>query len=190
MISKSLIALAALSSLSAFAAESQVVVNTDSQIAEQGEVINTDLVLEGERWLGKANGYVCQDKTTVIARPASLEAFNVVFEGASTDFSLDNGLLKATFEEAGVACRYSAFIDADNTAFTLALKESRAYAVDGVGSCEGGKALLDGILASNDYLYYGHPHHLGVVVVDAEAALACGEGATGYAIDFVLSGRK
>ncbi len=149
-----------------------------------------DLSLPGARWLGNANGFVCANATTQqVQRPEGLENFAVNFETVTTDYSLDNGLLKANFVEDGVNCRYSALILADNTAKTLKLVDSVAYAPDAGSSCEKGKALLDGYLAANSYLYWGRPHHLTILVEDSSAAAVCGEGAASFGIDFVLAGK-
>lgn len=167
---KALFALLALTPLNAVAAE--------------------DLSLPGARWLGNANGFVCADATTKqVQKPASLEQFAVNFESVTTDYSLDNGLLKAGFVEDGVSCRYSALILADNAAKTLKLVNSVAFAPDAGSSCENGKALLDGYLQANTYLYWGRPHHLTILVEDSSAAVVCGEGATSFGIDFVLAGK-
>lgn len=145
-----------------------------------------DLVLPGERWLGKFDKYICAAFGAAVERPAAFEAFNVNFEQVTTDYSLDNVLLKASFEENGVYCRYSALLFADNAAFTIQLVESKAYAPAG-GSCENGKALLDTALTFNEYLYYGHPHNAAIMVSVPGATEVCGQDRVG--VNFVLKGR-
>lgn len=150
----------------------------------------TDLSLPGERWLGKANGIVCADDTTKpVEKPAALEQFAVTFETMTTDYSLDNGLLKAVFVEDGVSCRYSALLLANNGAKTVKLVNSVAFAAEADASCVNGKAMLDGLLQDNTYLYWGRPHHITIVIEESNAASACGEGATAVGIDFVLAGK-
>jgi hypothetical protein len=149
-----------------------------------------DLSLPGERWLAKPNGFICgADAETQAEKPASLEAMAVAFESVTTDYSLDNVLLKASYVEDGVSCRYSALIFADNAARTLKLVESRAYAADDAATCDEGKALLDGYLEATEYLYWGRPKHVTIMVEDASAAAICGKDATSFGIDFVVAGR-
>lgn len=168
MFKKSLIALVALVSVSSFA--------------------QTDLVLEGERWLAKNKGYVCGAFTDYTAAPSSHADMNVVWGDLSTDYTLDNILIKATFDNAdGVECSYSTFLFADNDASTIEFLESRAFSkVDASADCSEGKAILDAQLEFNDYLYWGHPHHATLMVPAAGAAEVCGAGATHIGIDFMV----
>lgn len=174
MLNKTLILAAAFSSFAALAQE---------------QPVNEDLILPGARWLGKATGFICGAESEKIVRPAALEEINVVFETVVTDYTLDKGVLKASFVDGDSSCSYSALILADNAAKTLELSESRAFAKSGEGTCEAGKALLDGLLSANQYLYWGHPHHLTIMVENSDAATLCGEGATHVGVDFVLAGR-
>ncbi|MFG1501323.1 hypothetical protein ABMA70_14035 [Halobacteriovorax sp. XZX-3] len=168
MMKKSLIALLSLLSVSAIA--------------------NTDLVLEGERWLAQHKGYVCAAFTDYTNAPASHNNMNVKFEKLSTDYTLDNILIKATFENVdGIECSYSSILFADNAASTIDLVDSRAFSkVDASADCSEGKAVLDAQLANNDYLYWGHPHHATIMVPATGAAEVCGEGATHIGIDFMV----
>ncbi|MDQ3230402.1 MAG: hypothetical protein M3Q07_01165 [Pseudobdellovibrionaceae bacterium] len=140
--------------------------------------------------MAKSSGYVCAaDTSKTVESPATLQDIAATFESMTTDYSLDNGLLKATFVEDGVTCRYSALILADNAAKTLKLVESLAFASDEASSCSQGKAMLDGYLAANSYLYWGHPHHVTVLIEEPNAAAVCGEGTATVGIDFVLAGK-
>ncbi len=152
---------------------------------------NTDLVLEGERWLASHKGYVCAAFTDYTAAPASHADLNVKFEKLSTDYTLDNILIKATFENVdGVECSYSSILFADNAASTIVLVDSRAFSKEVASAdCSEGKTILDDQLADNDYLYWGHPHHATIMVPAAGAADICGAGATHIGIDFMVSGR-
>ena len=149
----------------------------------------SDLSLPGEKWVAKFKGYVCAAFGPAVAAPTSFEALKVNFEQITTDSTLDNGLVKATFEQNGSSCRYSALVLADNTAATMRLVESKAYATTGESDCAEGKALLDTALESNNYLYYGHPHNLSVMAPVAGAEAVCGAGAQSVGITFVVSGR-
>jgi len=146
-----------------------------------------DLVLPGERWIAKFDKYVCAAFGAAVARPAAFEDFNVNFEQITTDYTLDNVLLKASFEENGVYCRYSAFLFADNAKHTVQLVESKAYAPNGGSDCAAGKALLDKALDFNDYLYYGHPHNAAIMVSVPGAEAVCGQNLIG--VNFVVKGR-
>lgn len=170
MFKKSLIALVSLLSVSSFA--------------------QTDLVLEGERWLASHKGYVCAAFTDYTDAPATHLDMNVKFEKLSTDYTLDNILIKATFENVdGVECSYTSLLFADNAASTIELLDSRAFSKeDAAADCSEGKAILDAQLESNDYLYWGHPHHATLMVPAAGAADVCGADATHIGIDFMVSG--
>jgi hypothetical protein len=149
----------------------------------------SDLELPGERWLAKFDRYVCGYDAPTNA-PAELADLKVVFEKASTDRSLDNALLLASYEQDGVACRYNAILLADNAAFTSRLVESKAYAVNGDGDCSRGKSVLDRNLSANTYLYYGHPHRLAIMMPVADAEAVCGPGKNTIGVEFVVYGRK
>lgn len=123
-----------------------------------------DLVLPGAKWIAKFDKYICAAFGESVPRPRNLENFSVNFDEITTDSTLDNALLKATFVENGKSCRYNAILFADNNAQSSQLVQSIAYNPEGNGSayldCAGGKAVLDQALASTKYLYYGHPHNL------------------------------
>ncbi len=148
-----------------------------------------DLVLPGERWISTFNGYICAAFQPTVEAPAVHSELNVKFETLTSDYSLDNGLIKATFEVDGEVCRYSAIMFADNDAATIDLVESKAYSLGENADCSAGKALLDQHLTANDYLYYGHPHNLAVMIPVEGAADVCGEGATHMGVNFVVTGR-
>lgn len=148
-----------------------------------------DLTLPGEKWIATFNHYVCSETTPAAVRPAALDALDVQFERITTDASLDNVLLKATFTEDGKTCRYNAILFADNAARTVRLVESKAYASAGDEDCADGRALLDEKLQGTDYLYYGHPHNVAIMLPVDDAAALCGEGAEAVGVNFVVSGR-
>lgn len=150
---------------------------------------DSDLVLEGERWLAKSTGYVCNAFEEAVERTQAHEKFNVQFSQLSTDYTLDNVLVKASFDQGGSNCSYSVLLFADNANETVKFVESRAFALNGDSDCLEGKDMLDKQFALNKYLYWGHPHHVSIVVPDEGAASVCGSGATHIAIDFTLSGR-
>lgn len=147
-----------------------------------------DLVLAGEKWISKHTGYVCAAFTANTAAPSAFANMNVKFETVTTDRTLDNGLIKATFTENGNVCRYSAFLLADNAAATIRLVESKAYSVTKNADCSNGKSVLDAALESNDYLYYGHPHNLAIMV-PVEGAQAICNGSNLIGLNFVVAGR-
>lgn len=148
-----------------------------------------DLELPGQRWLAKNTGFVCATPTKAAEAPSAFSELQVSFKTLTTDYSLDNALVKAEFVEDGSLCSYSALMFADNAAYTIKLVQSNAFAPDQKGSCEKGKALLDEALAFNEYLYWGHPHHVTLMIKDKEAAAACGLSSDKVGIDFVLAGR-
>jgi hypothetical protein len=147
-----------------------------------------DLTLPGEKWIAKFDKYVCAAFGPVAARPEALERLNVQFEQLTTDSTLDNGLLLATFEENGKACRYNAIVLADNAASTIRLVDSKAYSPAGDSGCETGKAILDHSLRSIDYLYYGHPHNLALMLPDVGAGGVCNGGKV-VGANFVVKGK-
>lgn len=139
---------------------------------------NQDLVLDGERWLAKFTAYVCDDgNTQAQAIPQVLVEKNVVFTTASSDHSLDNVLLKATFTEQGTTCNYSALLHADNAQFNVGLVNSNAYSTDGNSTCEEGKAFLDQVLEFNTYKYlHGR---VAIYIPFADSAALCGSDKVG-----------
>ncbi len=150
---------------------------------------NTDLVLENERWFGKFTSYVCDDgNTQALEVPAELADYNVAFNHIGTDYSLDNFVLKATFEENGTKCNYSAFLTADNAAWTIALSESRAFATEGTGTCGAGQAIIDEVLAFNNYKYLHGRAAIFFPFSNANAACLDGSGKIG--IHFQVLGRR
>ena len=153
-----------------------------SAFAQEG-----DLVLQGEKWIAKFTGYKCAAFGADVARPAALEKLNVVFEKLTTDSTLDNGLVKATFTQDGVNCRYNAIIFADNAASTIRLVESKSYSPEKKSECNEGKVVLDAALESIDYLYWGHPHNLTRMAPVEGAEAVCGNGLIGF--NFVVAGR-
>lgn len=147
-----------------------------------------DLELPGEKWLASHTGYICNAFGEEIDAPASHALYNVEFTGLSTDRTLDNVLVKANFEQEGSTCSYSLRLFADNDAGTTVYVDSKAYATSGASDCLAGKELLDSQLSSNQYLYWGHPHHVSLVIEENSAATLCGGNAATVAIDFVVSG--
>lgn len=138
-----------------------------------------DLVLPGERWLAKFTSYVCEDGATEAKGiPAELAQKNVVFGKASTDFSLSNVLLMATFEENGATCSYSSILQGDKAAWTVTLVQSHAWSQEGT-SCAEGKAMLDKMLAFNDYKYLHGRAAIYVNVADSEALCSAGSETVG-----------
>lgn len=149
---------------------------------------NADLTLPGAKWQAKFNGYICDTSGTKVSAPSAFTNFDVQFIDIVTDSTLDNGLIKATFTEDGKTCRYSAIVFADNAASTMRLVESKAYASIDNTDCPAGKAVLDAALESNNYLYYGRPHNLGIMAsVEGAADLCPGSDLVG--INFVVSGK-
>lgn len=146
-----------------------------------------DLVLQGEKWAAKFTGYKCAAFGADVAAPSAFEKLNLQFERMTTDSTLDNGLVKATFSENGVACRYNAIIFADNAASTIRLVESKAYSPSKASDCAEGKRTIDAALESLNYLYWGHPHNLTMMVPVEGAEAVCGSNVIG--VNFVVSGR-
>lgn len=150
-------------------------------------VVAQDLVLEGERWFGKFTGYVCADgNTPAQVAPSELARYEVAFGHVGADYSLDNVILKGTFQENGVTCYYSALLFADNAAWTAELVDSRAYSQEGVSCAEGHQA-IDQTLSFNRYEYLHGRAALFIPSVDAEAA--CGAGAEEIALHLQVQGR-
>lgn len=146
-----------------------------------------DLNLPGEKWIASHSGYMCAAYGETVSAPSAFSDINVKFEKITTDSTLDNGLLKATFEEDGATCRYSALIFADNAAATIRLVESKAFSHESESSCAHGKSIIDAAFESTNYLYWGHPHNLTVMVPVAGAETVCNGNLVG--VNFVVSGR-
>ncbi|MAZ49908.1 MAG: hypothetical protein CME65_15205 [Halobacteriovoraceae bacterium] len=145
-----------------------------------------DLELTGERWIAGSKGYLCEAFGEYVEAPTSHAIRNVKFEKLSTDYSLDNALVVATFEEDGVECRYSALLFADNALGTIELVESKSFSLSRASTCSTGKTVLDQQFTANNYLYWGHPHHVTIMMPDESAASICGEQATHIGVDFTL----
>lgn len=160
-----------------------VVMSMSSAFAAEG-----DLVLPGAKWIAKFNKYVCAAFGPEATQPAGHSDLKVKFEQITTDSTLDNGLITASFKVEGKTCRYSALLLADNAAATIRLVESKAFAPEGDVDCSAGKAELDASLESNDYLYYGHPHNLAIMAPVTGAEKVCG-GQKLIGVNFVVSGR-
>lgn len=150
---------------------------------------NTDLVLENERWYGKFTAYVCDDgNTQALEVPAEFADYNVTFAHIGTDYSLDNFVMTATFEENGTKCNYSALLLADNAAWTIALTESKAYATEGTGSCGAGQAMIDEVLAFNNYKYL---HGRAAIYFPfSNSITACVDGSGKIGLHFQVLGRR
>lgn len=151
-----------------------------------------DLNLPGEKWIAKFDKYVCAAFGPAVEAPRRLSEMKLQFEQITTDSTLDNGLLKATFEQDGKICRYNAIIFADNAAATIRLIQSIAYNPEGGAStyfdCNKGKAILDESLKENNYLYYGHPHNLAIMMPGLDAESVC-PGSEFLGANFVVKGR-
>lgn len=150
--------------------------------------VNRDLVLDGEKWLSSHSGYICKAFGTQVQAPSQYASMEVKFVKLSTDYTLDNALLTATFKSEESVCSYSALLFADNDASTIKLLESNAYALNGNSDCQKGRDLIDSHLSFNQYLYWGHPHHVTIMINESSAASICGNGASEIGIDFTLSG--
>ena len=144
----------------------------------------SDLQLDGERWLSKFDTYVCDGGFVAATEvPAELAAHNVEFTKLSTDYSLDNVLITATFEENGVKCSYSSLLAANNTAWTVDLVESKALPE---ADCTEGKAMLDTVLEANDYKYL---HGAAAIFFEfSNSDVACA-GSDKIGMRFRVSGR-
>jgi hypothetical protein len=149
---------------------------------------SSELSLPGEKWLAKFDGFVCSKDGVKVSAPVGFATYNVVFEKMTSDFTLDNGLIRASFEEEGRLCRYNAIILADNAAGTSRLVESSAYAVNGKALCNDGKAALDSFFESNTYLYYGKPHNIAFMANIAGAEEVCA-GSSLVGVNFVVAGK-
>lgn len=149
----------------------------------------SDMVLPGAKWQAKFTKYICAAFGPEVTAPKEYADLNVKWESMVTDSTLDNGLIKASFEVEGKTCRYNAIILADNAASTLRLVNSKAYSNETDVNCADGKALLDAGFEANDYLYYGHPHNLAIMVPMAGAEAVCGAGAKFIGVNFINAGR-
>ncbi|MBY0416111.1 MAG: hypothetical protein K2Q18_18205 [Bdellovibrionales bacterium] len=159
-------------------------------LTAQTTFAETDLSIPGEKWLGKYTSYLCAAFGANTVGPKTHRDLNVVFESIITDSTLDNGVLKATFESNGSVCRYSAIMLADNAAATITMVESKAYSLSEGGDCSFGKSVLDSQLAPvNTYHYYGHPHNMALMIETSEAKEVCGAEATHIGINFVVAGK-
>lgn len=157
--------------------------------AHAAQLPQGDLVLPGEKWLAVFNKYVCDARGIQVAAPSALEALQVKFDRLTTDSTLDNALIKATFVVGGQTCRYSAILFADNAAQTSKLVESRAFSAESDVDCSAGRTVLDQALSFNQYLYYGHPHNLAFMMPGVGAETVCGAGAQTVGPNFVVKGK-
>lgn len=195
-VSKSLLAVLALTSASVFAADTQTPVSQEqapvqTPALEEQQVPQENLPFPDARWGGKAAGYVCEAAVaTFVATPVEYSDLNVQWGTVVTDFTLDNGLLLATFSsDADTTCSYSAIMLANSTTKNISLVESRAFASVGEGSCAAGKAILDEKLASNQYLWKESRKHLTILAPSVSAESICGAGVEAVGIDFVFTGK-
>ncbi len=153
----------------------------------------TDIQLPQEKWAGQFTKFVCDDSGQAVSAPTTMSNMNVNFEMISTDRTLDNALLRATFTENGRTCRYNAVLFADNANNRVQLVQSLAFTTEGEATayrdCVQGKEVLDQLLLDNEYLYYGHPHNLAIMAPMVDAANVCGEGAEFVGINFGNAGK-
>lgn len=146
-----------------------------------------DLTMPGERWNSKFTAFVCGDgNVQAAAVPTDFAAYDIQLGRLTTDMSLDNFLLRATFVENGVSCRYSAILLADNAAWTIKLVDSKAFSAEGT-SCASGKEVIDAALADNSYKYLHGRAAIFAPVAGAEAS--CGAGATTVGLHFQVTGK-
>lgn len=147
-----------------------------------------DLTMPGERWNSKFTAFVCGDgNVQAAAIPTDFAAFEIQLGRMTTDITLDNYLLRATFVENNVACNYSAILLADNAAWTIKLVDSKAYASNGGSDCLSGKAVIDSALANNRYVYLHGRAAIWSTVNGAE--VSCGAGATEVGLHFQVTGK-
>ncbi len=146
-----------------------------------------DLELAGERWVAGHKGYLCEAFGDYVSVPTSHSKMNFTVERLSTDRTLDNVLIVATFEEEGVTCRYSSLLFADNDKGTVELLQSKAYSPTLESNCLVGKQILDEQLQFNDYLYWGHPHHVTIMIPENSANSICNNGTGLIGVDFTLT---
>lgn len=147
-----------------------------------------DLTMAGERWATKFTSFVCGDGNVQAASvPVDFAAYNVQLATMTTDYSLDNYLMKGSFQENNVTCSYSAILLADNAAKVIRLVESRALSTVDGSECAGGKAVLDSALADNKYVYLHGRAAIWANVSGAEAS--CGANATTVGLHFQVIGK-
>jgi len=147
-----------------------------------------DLTMPGERWATKFTGFVCGDgNVQATAVPTDFANYNVQLATMTTDFSLDNYLIKGSFQENNVTCKYSAILLADNAAKVIRLVESRAFSTVDGSECGGGKAIIDSALADNKYVYLHGRAAIWATVNGAEAS--CGANATTVGLHFQVTGK-
>ena len=147
-----------------------------------------DLTMPGERWNSKFTAFVCGDgNVQAAAIPTDFAAYDIQLGRMTTDMSLDNYLLRATFVENNVTCNYSAILLADNAAWTIKLVESKAYATAGGSECLFGKAVIDSALADNKYAYLHGRAAIWSPVAGSEAS--CGAGSTTVGLHFQVTGK-
>lgn len=147
-----------------------------------------DLTMPGERWNSKFTAFVCGDgNVPAAAVPTDFATYDIQLGRMTTDVTLDNYLLRATFVENNVTCNYSAILLADNAAWTIKLVESKAYAAVGGSECLAGKAVIDSALADNTYAYLHGRAAIWSSVNGAETS--CGAGATTVGLHFQVTGK-
>lgn len=111
------------------------------------------------------------------------------FERITTDSTLDNVLLKASFTENGKACRYNAILFADNAANTYRLVTSKGYSPMDNSECLEGKSILDNAFAGKEYITWSHrPENVALMIPLEAADMSC-PGATELGVNFVVAGR-
>lgn len=147
-----------------------------------------DLTMPGERWNSKFTAFVCGDGNTQASEtPIDFATYGIELGQMTTDISLDNFLLRATFVENNVTCKYSAILLADNAAWTIKLINSKAYAIDGDSQCLEGKAVIDSALADNQYKYLHGRAAIWAPVNGAE--ISCGASSNTVGLHFQVLGK-
>lgn len=148
------------------------------------------LELEGARWVARSSGYKCVEAGEEVDAPVIHEDMSLYFQGLWTDYSLDNVLIKAKYldEMSGSACNYRAILFADNAKKTIKLVKSESMTTrQEHGPCKDGKVFLDAQLANNNYLYWGDPDHVTIMIESEE--VICEEDNGSVGIDFTLIGK-
>lgn len=152
----------------------------------------TDLLLPGEKWVAAHDNYLCEAFGEPVAAPSFLENLQVKFEMITSDASLDNALMRATFVENGNTCRYNAVLFADNALQKSTLLQSIAYNTNNSPTaymdCVAGKKVLDAAFAETKYLYYGHPHNLAFMIPGEGVGAVCGDKEL-IGVNFVVKGK-
>ncbi len=148
----------------------------------------TDLTLSGERWLAKFTAFVCEDGNTQTSTiPSEFAKRKIMFTRATTDYSLDNYLFKATFEENGNVCNYSALMLADNAAWTIKLVQSVAHSNGDESLCSDGANYLNNVLSFNNYKYlHGRA---AIYLPTEEAGQLCSPEQTNIGLHFQVMGK-